>query len=135
MATKVSDIQGVGPAYASRLDAAGVKTTEDLLARAADAKGRADLAEEAGIAGGLILKWVNHSDLMRIGGIGPQYAELLEAAGVDTVKELRNRNGENLAAKLAGVNEARRLSGAAPRLSMVAAWIEEAKKLAPLVSY
>jgi predicted flap endonuclease-1-like 5' DNA nuclease len=135
MATKVIDIEGVGPAYASRLEAAGVKTAEELLARAADPKGRASLATTAGIAEGLILKWVNHSDLMRINGIGPQYAELLEAAGVDTVKELRGRNAENLAGKLIELNAARKLSGAAPTVAMITAWITEAKTLDPRVSH
>jgi predicted flap endonuclease-1-like 5' DNA nuclease len=135
MATKVIDIEGVGPAYAAKLAAAGVKTTEELLARAGGEKGRVELAATTGIAEGLLLKWVNHSDLMRVNGIGPQYAELLEAAGVDTVKELRNRNAGNLAAKLSEVNAARNLSGAAPTLTMVTSWIAAARTLDPRVSH
>lgn len=135
MADRIDEIEGIGPAYAEKLNAAGIKTTDDLLVKAGSAKGRAELAAATGISGGHILKWVNHADLMRIKGVGGQYAELLEAAGVDTVKELRHRNAENLAAKLAEVNETRKLTGNVPNASMVAKWIEEAKGMEPGVSH
>ena len=88
MTYKIIDIEGVGEAYAPKLQKAGIVKVEDLLAKCATPKGRAALAEETGISEKLILKWTNHADLFRIKGVGPQFAELLEAAGVDTVKEL-----------------------------------------------
>lgn len=135
MSNKIEDIEGVGPVYAEKLGAAGIKTTADLLAKAGGKKGRADLEAATGIGHAYILKWVNHADLMRINGVAGQYAELLEAAGVDTVKELRARNAENLAAKLAEVNEKRKLTGNVPSVSMVAKWIAEAKEMEPAASY
>ena len=91
MAYKIDQIEGIGDAYAQKLQAVGVATTEELLKRAATPKGREKLAEETGISSKLILKWANHADLFRIKGVAGQFAELLEAAGVDTVKELRHR--------------------------------------------
>ena len=135
MSNKIEDIEGIGPVYAEKLGVAGIKTTADLLAKAGAKKGRAELESATGIAGALVLKWVNHADLMRINGIGGQYAELLEEAGVDTVKELRTRNAANLAAKLAEANEKRKLTGNVPSESMVTKWIEEAKGMEPGVSY
>ncbi|MDZ7637630.1 MAG: DUF4332 domain-containing protein [Bryobacterales bacterium] len=135
MANKIEDIEGIGPAYAEKLGAAAIKTTADLLAKAGSKKGRTELEAATGIGGAHILKWVNHADLMRINGIGGQYAELLEEAGVDTVKELRTRNAENLAAKLAEANDKRKLTGNVPSASMVAKWIDEAKGMEPGVSH
>ena len=100
MGYKIDQIEGIGATYAEKLQAAGVKTTEDLLEKCAAKKGRAALAEETGISEKLILKWTNHADLFRINGIAGQFAELLEAAGVDTVKELRHRVPANLHARL-----------------------------------
>ena len=131
----IEEIEGIGPVYAEKLRAAGVTTTEELLETGGGPKGRDELAENTGIAGAHILRWVNHADLMRIKGVGKQYAELLEAAGVDTVKELRNRNAENLTAKLKETNEAKNLCGTTPSLSQVTAWIDEAKTLEPKVRY
>lgn len=131
----IEEIEGIGPVYAEKLRAAGVTTTEELLTAGGGPKGREELAGKTGIADGHILRWVNHADLMRIKGVGKQYAELLEAAGVDTVKELRNRNAENLTAKLKETNEARNLSGTTPSLSVVTDWIEQAKGLEPMVRY
>ena len=91
MAYKVIDIEGVGAAYAEKLAAAGVVTAANLLEKCAAPAGRKALAEETGISDKLILKWTNHADLFRVKGVGPQFAELLEAAGVDTVKELAHR--------------------------------------------
>jgi predicted flap endonuclease-1-like 5' DNA nuclease len=135
MAHKIDEIEGIGPAYAEKLRAAGLDTTEALLAKGGTAKGREEIVAATGIAAGSILRWVNHADLMRIKGIGKQYAELLEAAGVDTVKELKNRNAANLAAKMAEVNAEKKLSGNSPSEAVVAAWIAEAKTLAPAVSH
>lgn len=132
---KIIDIEGVGDSYAAKLESAGVKTVADLLETGATAKGRATLSEETGISGKLILKWVNHADLFRIKGAGPQFAELLEASGVDTVKELRHRNAANLAAKMAETNESRHLSGRVPTAAELERMIAEAGELDPVVSY
>ncbi|MCA2970468.1 MAG: DUF4332 domain-containing protein [Acidobacteriaceae bacterium] len=132
---KIEEIEGVGPAYAVKLTEAGVATVETLLEQGGAPKGRAALAEKTGISEKLILRWVNHADLIRIKGVGPQYAELLEAAGVDTVKELRNRNAANLTTKLVEINEAKNIAGTTPSAKQVEGWIEEAKTLEPKVSH
>ncbi|MCB0260647.1 MAG: DUF4332 domain-containing protein [Calditrichaeota bacterium] len=133
----ISDIEGIGPAYAEKLRAAGVKSVAALLKKGCTRKGRQELAEATGLDASLILKWVNAADLYRVRGIGSEYAELLERSGVDTVKELRNRNAENLHAKMAEVNESggRRLVRQLPSLSMVQTWVENAKTLEPMVTH
>ena len=135
MAYKIDEIEGIGPAYKEKLNGAGINTTDDLLEAGADKKGRAALAEKTGVGEGQILKWTNMADLMRISGVGEEYSELLEAAGVDTVKELRNRNAENLAAKMAEVNEEKKLTRAVPSASQVEKWVEQAKTLDPKITY
>lgn len=135
MAYKIEEIEGIGEAYAQKLMAAGVKTTEDLLEKAASKKGRAALAEETGISEKLILKWANHADLFRIKGIAGQFAELLEAAGVDTVKELRHRVAANLQPKLMEVNDAKNLCNRVPSVAEVERMIEQAKTLDPVMTY
>ena len=110
-------------------------TVEQLLDRCAAPAGRKELAEKTGIAEKLILKWTNHADLFRINGIGPQFAELLEAAGVDTVKELRHRVAANLAAKVAEVNEEKHLCGRVPVESEIQRMIDQAKELEPRMTY
>ena len=135
MSYKVSQIEGVGEVYAAKLEAAGVKTTDDLLAKCACPKGRASLEEETGINHKLILKWTNHADLMRINGIAGQFAELLEAAGVDTVKEFRHRVAANLQPKLVEVNDAKGLCNRVPAVSELEKMIDQAKELEIVVSY
>ncbi|MBD5276115.1 MAG: DUF4332 domain-containing protein [Bacteroides sp.] len=135
MAYKIIDIEGIGPAYAEKLEAAGVKTTDDLLDKADNKKGREKLAEETGISEKLILKWANHADLFRIKGIAGQFAELLEAAGVDTVKELRHRVPANLHAKLVETNEARNLCNRVPAVSEIEKMVAQAKELEPRMTY
>lgn len=135
MSYSISEIEGIGPVYAEKLGAAGIKTTEAYLERAKDPKGRKALAEETGIEASRILKWANMADLMRISGVGEEYSELLEAAGVDTVKELKHRNAENLAAKMAEVNEAKKLVRQVPSESQVVKWVEQAKDLPPMMTY
>ena len=132
---KVVDIEGVGPAYAAKLEAAGVKDTDALLKMGATPKGRKELAEKAGVSEHLILEWVNRVDLYRIKGIGSEYSDLLETAGVDTVVELANRKPENLVAKMTEVNAAKHLVRKLPTLSQVQDWVEQAKKLPRVVSY
>lgn len=135
MGYKIDEIEGIGPAYAEKLRAAGIKTTADLLDQCGAKKGRAALAGATGISEKLVLTWTNHADLMRIKGVAGEFAELLEAAGVDTVKELARRNAENLAAKMAEVNEEKKLTRAVPSASQVAGWVGQAGTLDPCVSH
>ena len=132
---KIIDIEGIGEVYAPKLQAEGIETVEQLLDRCAAPAGRKELAEKTGIAEKLILKWTNHADLFRINGIGPQFAELLEAAGVDTGKELRHRVAANLAAKVAEVNEEKHLCGRVPVESEIQRMIDQAKELEPRMTY
>ena len=132
---KIIEIEGIGDAYAPKLQAEGIMTVEQLLDRCAAPAGRKELAEKTGISEKLILKWTNHADLFRINGIGPQFAELLEAAGVDTVKELRHRVAANLAAKVAEVNEEKHLCGRVPVESEIQKMIDQAKELEPRMTY
>ena len=132
---KIEEIEGIGPAYSKKLAAAGVKTTGELLKRGGKPAGRKELESASGISGAQILKWCNLADLMRVSGVGKQYSELLEAAGVDTIKELRNRNASNLAAALKEVNAKKKLSRTSPAESMVQKWVAQAKRLAPAVTY
>lgn len=135
MANNVKDIEGVGDVYAEKLNAAGIKTTADLLEKGKTKKGRIQIAEETGISEKLILKWTNHSDLFRIKGIAGQFAELLEAAGVDTVKEFRHRVPANLHAKLLTTNEAKKLCNRVPSITELEKMIAQAKELEPMITY
>jgi predicted flap endonuclease-1-like 5' DNA nuclease len=132
---KVVDIEGVGPVFAAKLEAAGVKDTDALLKMGATPKGRQELAEKAGVTEKQILEWVNRVDLYRIKGIGSEYSDLLETAGVDTVVELATRKPENLVAKMTEVNEAKHLVRKLPTLDQVEDWVKQAKALPRVVSY
>lgn len=129
------DVEGIGKVYAHKLKDAGIGTTEALLEKGATPKGRKTLAEQTGIGDALILEWVNHVDLFRVNGVGEEYADLLEAAGVDTVPELAQRKAENLLAKLVEVNEKKKLVRRTPVLSQVEDWIGQAKKLPRVINY
>ena len=133
--TKLTEIEGVGPVYASKLQKAGITTVEALLEAGATPQGRKELEDKTEIGHKLIIEWVNLADLMRIKGVGEEYADLLEEAGVDTVKELRNRNPENLYKALLATNEAKNLVRQVPGLEQVKGWIERAKILPPKVTY
>ena len=135
MAYKIIDIEGIGPVYAEKLIAAGIDTADKLLAKCAASAGRKALEDETGISGKLILTWTNHADLYRVKGIGPQFAELLEAAGVDTVKELGHRNAANLAAKMLEVNEEKHLVRRVPVEIEVQRMIDQAKELPGVMTY
>ena len=135
MVYKIEEIEGIGPVYGEKLKKAGIDKIDQLLERCAAKKGRVELAKETGIEEKLILKWTNHADLFRINGIGPQFSELLEASGVDTVKELRSRNAENLYAKLQEINEVKKLVGRLPSLSQVTQMIEDAGKSEGRMTY
>lgn len=128
-------IEGIGPKFAQTLRGAGVKNTDKLLEMGSTRKGRDALCRQTGISDALILRWINRADLCRISGVSTQYSELLEAAGVDTVKELRNRRADNLTAKMREVNAEKRLVRRPPAESEVAKWVEQAKVLPPIVSY
>lgn len=132
---KIIDIEGVGDVYAEKLVAAGINKVSELLDKCAAPKGRKELAEATGISEKLILRWTNHADLFRINGVGPQFAELLEAAGVDTVKEFRHRVAENLQPKLVEVNDEKNICNRVPAVSEVQRMIDQAKELEPRVSY
>jgi predicted flap endonuclease-1-like 5' DNA nuclease len=128
-------IEGIGPVYATKLNAIGIMNLHDLLEKGAFPKGREEIAATAGISHTLVLKWVNHVDLFRIKGVGSEYADLLEVAGVDTVVELAKRNPDNLFAKLAMVNEEKKLVRKLPVLNQVQDWIEQAKSLPRKINY
>jgi PAS domain S-box-containing protein len=131
----VEKIEGIGPVYAQKLLAVGVKTTGDLLEQGKSRKGREELVEKTGISATLVLKWVNMADMMRISGVGEEYSELLEKAGVDTVKELRNRLPEHLHQAMIEANEIHKLVRRLPHLSEVEKWVKEAKEAEPIMSY
>jgi len=132
---KIIDVEGIGEVYSKKLIEAGVEDVETLLSRCAKPAGRKELAEATGISGKLILTWTNHADLMRIDGVGPQFSELLEASGVDTVKELQHRVPANLQAKLEEVNAEKHLVGRVPALVEVERMVEQAKQLPPVMEY
>ena len=133
---KIEEVEGIGPMHAASLAAAGVATTEELLARGATPAGRQGLAEASGVSPALILKWVNHADLWRIDGVGSEYSELLEAAGVDSPAELANRNAANLAITFQEVDAARpNWIRRIPSQETVEAWIAQARTLPKLVEH
>ena len=132
---KIIDVEGIGDVYSKKLIDAGINTVEELLEKCSKPDGRKALAEATEISPKLILTWANHADLMRINGVGPQFSELLEAAGVDTVKEFRHRVAENLQPKLEEINEQKHLVGRVPGLKEVEKMIEQAKELPPVMEY
>lgn len=131
----ISRIEGIGPVFGNKLREQGITTTGALLDTCGSVKGRRELSAATGLSEKQILEWVNRADLMRVRGVGEEYSDLLEQAGVDTVKELRRRNSENLHENMLAVNEEKLLVRRAPSLTEVQRWIEEAKKLTPKVTY
>ena len=132
---KIIDIEGVGDVYTQKLQEAGINKVSELLEKCAAPKGRKELAEQTAISEKLILRWTNHADLFRISGVGPQFAELLEKAGVDTVKEYRHRVAENLQPKLEEVNAQYHICGRVPSVAEVQKMVDQAKELEPKVTY
>lgn len=132
---KLSDIEGIGPAIEEKFKKAGISTVEGLLQKGASAKGRKEIGEATGIDPARILTWVNHADLYRIKGIGSEYSDLLEAAGVDSVPELAARKPDNLVTKMEEVNAAKKLVRRTPPLSMVESWVSQAKQLPKVVTH
>lgn len=135
MAYKIDEIEGIGPAMSEKLAQAKIKTTNDLLKLCCDKKGREQTAQTTGCSESQLLKWANMADLMRISGVGQEFSELLEAAGVDTVKELRNRNAANLAEAMKSVNDQKKLCRAVPSEKTVIKWVAQAKELPPLITH
>ncbi|WP_026954102.1 DUF4332 domain-containing protein [Algoriphagus vanfongensis] len=135
MAKSIDAIEGIGEVYKGKLAEAGVKSVEGLLEAGATKAGRKKLAEASGVDESKILTWVNMADLFRINGVGSQFAELLKATGVDTVKELRNRNAANLHEALTKTQEEKGLTKVVPALSKVEDFVAQAKELDPVVTY
>lgn len=133
--TTVFEIEGIGEVYAGKLKEVGIVTLEALLEKGGTPQGRAELAEKTGISATLLLRWINRADLFRVKGIGEEYADLLEIAGVDTVPELAQRNPDNLFQKLAAVNEEKKRVRRLPTLEQVRQWVEQAKELPRVVTY
>lgn len=137
----IEAIEGIGPANGKKLRAAGIKTCERLLTLCCDKKGRKAVSGETGIGEAVLLEWANRADLMRIKGVGSEYSDLLEAAGVDTVKELRRRNAQNLTAAMVECNDAhvkktkKSIVRRTPSLGEVTRWIDQAKTLDPVITH
>jgi predicted flap endonuclease-1-like 5' DNA nuclease len=132
---KLIAVEGIGDVYAQKLLAAGIATVQALLEQGASPQGRREICEKTDIAENLILEWVNRVDLFRIKGVGEEYSDLLEAAGVDTVPELAQRNAENLFQKLVAVNQEKKRVRKLPTQAQVGDWVEQAKSLPRVVTY
>ncbi len=132
---RIVDIEGIGTVHAEKLKKLGIRTTDALLKKGASPDGRKEIEAASGIGHSLILEWVNLSDLYRIKGVGSEYSDLLEEAGVDTVVELANRVAQNLLDKFVEVNNAKKLVRKLPSVKQVQAWIQQAKRLPRVVTY
>lgn len=132
---KIEDIEGIGPKYAELLAKEGIRTVEGLLKAGAKPKDRKRISESLQISDKLILEWVNHADLFRVKGIGEEYSDLLEEAGVDTVPELAQRNAHNLLEKMTEINADKKLVRRLPVLSQVESWVTQAKELPRVIEY
>jgi predicted flap endonuclease-1-like 5' DNA nuclease len=132
---KLTTIEGIGTSGAAKLAKAKVGSTTSLLARGATAAGRKELATATGVSEKVLLEWVNRADLMRITGVGEEYSDLLEAAGVDSVPELGKRKPANLTAAMAELNARKKLVRQLPTENMVAGWVVQAKKLPKIVTH
>lgn len=133
--SKLTTIEGIGPAMSSKLKEGGIRSINALLEAGATPGGRKEVSTHCGIPAGQILKFVNHADLMRIKGVGGEYAELLEAAGVDSVPELAMRNPTNLAARMMDENAKRKLVRLVPSAATVAKWVDQAKRMERVVRH
>lgn len=132
---KILDVEGIGAVYAQKLASIGIKTTNKLLKMGATPQDREALAEKTGIDGGLLLEWINHADLFRIKGVGEEYSDLLEEAGVDTVPELAQRNPENLYATIQQTNKDKKLVRQLPSQRQVTDWVHQAKTMERKIHY
>lgn len=131
----IEKIEGIGPKFAQQLRKVSVRTTFQLLKKGASKKGREELAKKSGISEKLILEWVNLADLMRIKGVGEEFSDLLEEAGVDSVKELRNRRADNLHKAILDTNAKKKLVRRVPSMKQVEGWIKQAKSLPPMITH
>ena len=132
---RIMDIEGIGPVYAAKLREVGIRTTDKFLKKGATPEGRKEIAETSGIGHELILEWVNLADLYRVKGVGSEYSDLLEEAGVDTVVELSKRVAEHLHARMLEINQAKNLVNKMPGVKQVDKWIQHAKQLPKVVTY
>lgn len=130
---KLEEIQGIGPAHADDLRRDGIGSVSALLKKGATRAGRLEMAKATGLSEARILQWVNHADLIRIKGVGSQYADLLEQSGVDSVANLAGRNPRSLHQILFETNERRNLVGKVPNESQVKGWVRYAKSLKKVV--
>ena len=133
--TKLSEIQGIGDVYSSKLAELGISSLQNLLDACASKKGRKEIASKIEVSDKLVLNWMNRADLARVKGISTHYADLLELAGVDTVPELAQRNAENLLLKITELNAEKELVKRLPSLSQVGDWIAQAKELPRVITY
>lgn len=133
--TSLEEVEGIGETYARKLRSAGVNSLHSLFEQGSTAKGRKMLAEKSRIGEKKILEWVKHADLCRIRGVGSDYADLLAAAGVETVRELAKRKPENLYYKLEALNDQKRLVRRLPSQDQVSEWVRQAKRLPGIVTY
>jgi predicted flap endonuclease-1-like 5' DNA nuclease len=132
----IEDVEGIGPVLAEKLRAAGVRTTDDLLEKGGPRSGRQRLAETSGIDASRLLEWVNHADLMRLPGVGAEYSDLLEAAGVDSLAELARRNPDNLAQTFQELDAARpNVVRRVPSVETVRGWVEAAGSYEKVVEH
>lgn len=131
----IENVEGIGPVMGEKMREAGIKDTDTLLQSVRKPAQRKELAEKTGISPKLILRFANMVDLYRINGVGSEYSELLEAAGVDTVPELAQRNAANLAKAMAEVNEEKKLTRRVPTEAEVTKWIAHAKELPRMLEY
>jgi predicted flap endonuclease-1-like 5' DNA nuclease len=129
------EIKGITPELRAKLKGEGIDNAEELLKAGATEKGRNGLAKELAVDGKAVLEWVNRADLARVKGIGGVYADLLEEAGVDTIKELATRVPANLAAKIGEINDKKKLTARPPTAQMVEEWVAQAKALPKLIEY
>ena len=132
---QIIDVEGIGPIFRERLHGANIQTTEDLLREGKTSAGRTRLSGATGISTTMLLEWINHADLMQVNGVGSEYADLLEDAGVDTVAELARRKAENLTATMKDFNIEKEAVRRTPTLDMVTEWIAEAKTLGRTIEY
>ena len=130
----ISAIRSISHPNATKLRKSGVRTTDSLLEQASTRKGRRVVSERTGIPSADLLRWAQQADLMRVGGVGSEYADLLAAVGVDTIKLLRRRNAENLMVSMVQVNTRRRLVQRLPTVEMIQGWIDTAGTMEPIVN-
>jgi predicted flap endonuclease-1-like 5' DNA nuclease len=131
----IADVEGIGPKYAEKLAKAGIRSTNALLKKGATPAGRKEIETKSGISHSMILEWVNHVDLYRIKGIGSEYSDLLEEAGVDTVVELAKRKPDNLLKTMTELNAKKKIVRQLPGEKLITKWINQAKKLPRVIKY